>query len=171
MTAITEKVDRADCDCTRECLQAALLELGERLGIGPIELDGNDGCLLMFNDDVPIDVELAFEASGFYLSGVVGELGEENREAVLSELLEANLQGRGTGAAFFSLDGDVNEIVLNRYVEQEHIDVDLLETELERFLSALTFWRGLAAEGRLGSLRHTHESAGQSPISTGCLAV
>jgi Tir chaperone protein (CesT) family len=131
----------------------ALSELGKRLGIGPIELDAHNGCLLAFDDDLIVDIEIAEDEPGFFLSAAVGEVPRAGREAIFAELLEANLQGRGAGRSCLALDGDLDEIVLCRYVDRNEIDIQTLEEELEMFLQTLAVWRQRHGRGELGSLR------------------
>ncbi len=48
-------------------LADALNELGERLGIGNIELDSNGGCLLAFDDDLLVDMGKGKRAQAQFL--------------------------------------------------------------------------------------------------------
>ena len=134
-------------------LASTLAELGSRLGVGHIALDDDGGCLLAFDEDLLVDIAKAKDEPGFYLTGTVGSLPSEGHEAVFAELLEANLQGRGTGRACLALDGDLDEIVLCRYVERDDIAVETLEQELDEFLKVLETWKKRYDAGEIGSLR------------------
>ncbi len=142
-------------------LANVLTELGNRLGVGNIELDDNGGCLLAFDDDLLVDIEKAGDDPGFYLTATVGSVPSTGREAIFNELLEANLQGRGTGRASLALDGDLDEIVLNRYIDRDDIDLETLEQELEAFLKLLETWKQRHNDDAIGSLRAPTATATQ----------
>jgi hypothetical protein len=148
-------------------LADALTEMGNRLGIGDLELDQNGGCLLTFDDDLLIDIEKAEDEPGFYLTATVGAAPTEGREVVFAELLEANLQGRGTGRASLALDGDLDEIVLNRYIDRDDIEVEILEQELEAFLNMLQVWKQRHGAGEIGNLRGQTAVAPEAPLRPG----
>jgi len=133
-------------------LANALQELGRRLGIGSIELDSRGGCLLAFDDDLIVDVETAEDEPGCYLTAAVGPAPADRREVVFAELLEANLQSRGTGSGWLALDGDLDEIVLCQFIGSNHFELAALEQELESFLQTLNIWRERHGRGELGSL-------------------
>ena len=82
---------------------------------------------------------------------------------VFAELLEANLQGRGTGSACLALDADLDEIVLSRSIYRADIDVDYLEQELDAFLTLLEYWQQRSEAGEIGRLRGA-VSADATPI-------
>jgi hypothetical protein len=132
-------------------LQAVLSDLGDRLGVGPIDLDAHRGCVLAFDDDLVVELEAAEDQPGFYLTGEVGPAPSEGRESVFAELLEANLLGQGTGQCCLALDGDLDELVLMRYVDREDIEVAVLEEILDDFLSTLDLWRRRHGTGELGT--------------------
>ena len=134
-------------------LASTLSELGNRLGIGAIELDSDGGCLLAFDNDLLVDIEQADGEPGFHMTATVGPAPREGREAVFAELLEANLQGRGTGRACLAFDADLDEIVLSRYIEREDIAVEALEQELDQFLNILEQWKQRHQAGEIGGLR------------------
>ncbi len=144
-------------------LASALAELGDRLGIGVIKLDQNGGCLLAFDDKLVVDIEQATDTPGFHLTATVGPVPGHEREAVFAELLEANLQGRGTGSACLALDADLDEIVLSRSIYRADIDVDYLEQELDAFLTLLEYWQQRSEAGEIGRLRGT-VAADTTPI-------
>lgn len=143
---------------------SALSELGKRLGIGSIELDGEGGCELAFDDDLIVDIECADDARGVFLSAAVGIAPHEKREIVFAELLEANLHGRGTGRCSLALDGDLDEIILSRYIDRNDIELHALEEELEAFLQMLEIWRKRHGRGELGNVRGGSASPDQSSI-------
>ncbi|MEE4378696.1 MAG: type III secretion system chaperone [Candidatus Competibacteraceae bacterium] len=145
----------------------ALTEMGNRLGIGDLDLDQNGGCLLAFDDDLLVDIEKAEDEPGFYFTATVGAAPHAGREVVFAELLEANLQGRGTGRASLALDGDLDEIVLNRYIDSDDIDVDILEQELETFLTVLQAWKQRYSAGEIGSLRGPAAANSGVPLRPG----
>ncbi|MEZ5581690.1 MAG: type III secretion system chaperone [Candidatus Competibacteraceae bacterium] len=148
-------------------LADALTEMGNRLGIGDLELDQNGGCLLAFDDDLMVDIEKVQDEPGFYLTATVGAAPHDGREVIFAELLEANLQGRGASRACFALDGDLDEIVLNRYIDRDDIEVDRLEQELETFLTVLQAWKQRYSAGEIGNLRGPTAANSEAPLRPG----
>lgn len=134
-----------------EDLQDVLWELGRRLGVDPLDLDRQGGCLVVF-DDMPVEIAIADEAPGFFLTGPVGPAPGDGRESAFAELLEANLQHRGTQRACLALDRDLDEIELCRYYDRDRIDIETLEIELDGFLRELSAWRARLGAGALGGL-------------------
>jgi hypothetical protein len=144
-------------------LQDVLSDLGDRLGVGAIDLDAHRGCVLAFDDDLVVELEAAEDQPGFYLTAAVGPAPSEHRESVLTELLEANLLGQGTGQSCLALDGDLDEVVLMRYVDREDIDIAALERILDDFLSMLELWRRRHGAGELGTLGSAATTAASTP--------
>ena len=58
-----------------------------------------------------------------------------------------------------ALDGDLDEIVLCRYVERDDIAVETLEQELDEFLKVLETWKKRCDAGEIGSLRSSVAAA------------
>jgi len=147
------------------CVKLAnvLSELGDRLGLGTLELDQDGGCLLAFDNDLLVDIEQASDGPGFHLSATVCAAPQQKREAVFAELLEANLQGRGTGCACLALDADLDEIVLSQTIAHDDIELEAFEQALEAFLNVLEHWKQRYETGKLGTL-HGAVAASNSPI-------
>ena len=133
-------------------LANVLSELGDRLGLGTIELDQDGGCLLAFDNNLLVDIEQAYEGPGFYLSATVCPAPQQKRQSVFAELLEANLQGRGTGHACLAFDADLDEIVLSQTIANDDIEIEAFEQELEAFLNVLEHWKHRYETGELGTL-------------------
>jgi hypothetical protein len=133
-------------------LENALRELGTRLGLGEIKLDASGAGHLVFDNESIIDLQLAEDEQGFYLTSTIGEAPTEAREEVFSELLQANLQARGVGRCCLAYDAELNEIVLSRYFERNEIDVTTLEEELEHFLTVCEVWKRRLQKSEIGTL-------------------
>jgi hypothetical protein len=127
-----------------------LREFGERLGVGPIELDADGGTRIAFGEELVVDLERPPGTEVLHLHAPVGALGPgmsaEARAALLAELLEANLLGQGTGGATLALDGTLDEVVLWRGLPADGLTVDALERALETFLDHLAAWKRHLAE-------------------------
>lgn len=130
-------------------LDAVVESLCLKLGLGrPGSLE--DGVQLVFDDDLVVELEAA-EGGALSLVAGVAALGPENREAALAELLAANLNGRGTGAAAFALDADLDEVVLCRRFGPAGLDGAALEAGLEEFLDTLAGWKARFSRGEVGA--------------------
>jgi hypothetical protein len=130
-------------------LDAMLEGLCRKLGLGrPGSLA--DGLQLVFDDDLVVELE-ATEGGALSLAAGVAALGAGGREAALAELLAANLGGRGTGAAAFALDADLDEVVLCRRFDPAGLDEAALEAGLEEFLDTLAGWKARFGRGEVGA--------------------
>ena len=146
-------------------LESALAELAQNLGIGELQLDDDGGCLLGIDDDHLVEIESATDQPGFFLTATVGPAPRLGREAVFAELLQANLLGQGSGRACLALDGDLDEIVLCRYVDREDIDSETLAQELEAFLALLEAWKARHEVGEIGAARSPAAAPAQLPVA------
>lgn len=128
----------------------ALRELGERLGVGPIELDADGGTRITFGEDLLVDLEQPPGSEVLHLHAPAGPLAPgmaaETRAELLAELLEANLLGQGTGGAALAVDTMLDEVVLWRGLPADGLTVDALERALEDFLDHLSAWQRRLAE-------------------------
>lgn len=147
-------------------LENLLAELGQRLGVGTIELDGGGGCVLAFDDNLVVEIEASDDPPGMTFSSALGPVPAGDRSAIFTELLEANLLGRGTGPASFGFDSDLDEIVLSRLINRTEIDIDSFEAELETFLQVLSVWRQRYDRHEIGNSNRMSDAQPPEPGMT-----
>ncbi|WP_142848227.1 type III secretion system chaperone [Telmatospirillum sp. J64-1] len=117
-----------------------LLELGQRLNLGQIEIDPDGTCLLVFDKDLEVEM-LADDAKGrLMMMSWVGYAPHEDREALFRDLLSANLLGRGTGAAVLGFDHLRDMVTLHRDLPAT-TEIEQAVGALEAFVNYLQAWR------------------------------
>jgi Tir chaperone protein (CesT). len=127
-----------------------LQELGQKLGLGPLALDDSGNCQLVFDGDLV--VELQAPGDGFIsLVATVCPVPADGREALFTDLLEANLLGQGTGGATLALDTALDEVVLCQRLETAQLDNEGFEGALETFINHLEFWKGRTSSSAGGT--------------------
>lgn len=121
-------------------------ELGQRLGI-TLALDHAGLARLMIDNTLPVDFE--HDESGdrllVYCTLGVTPLGEE-RDALLAELLSANLFGAELGACAPALDVVRDELLL-WFALDERSDIDGAMNALENLVAQAEHWRARIAGG------------------------
>ena len=75
---------------SKQNLQTLLQRLGQTVGIADLALDDDGYCLLRLDGTLDIAVEFIEDAELVVLTARCGALGEQNREAVLQQIADAN---------------------------------------------------------------------------------
>ncbi|MEM9044002.1 MAG: type III secretion system chaperone [Pseudomonadota bacterium] len=132
-------------------LENLMRDLAAELGLGDIRLEEDGGAQLAFGDDIQIDISASGEWPGINITALVGAIPTDNREAVYSEMLEANYQGLATGGAALCIDTVLGEVILSRHIAGENTDFEVFAVEVSRFFAALTMWRERLQKGQIGS--------------------
>jgi hypothetical protein len=128
-----------------------LAALGSRLGLGPLAFDDDGLCQLVFDNDMAVDFDARRAPDRLLdVSAVVGLLPRDADAPLYIGLLEANLQGQGTGGATLAIDPAFDEIVLWQRLDLRGATVESVEDDLGSFLGHLRAWRQRAADGTIG---------------------
>ena len=114
-------------------------------------LDPDGGVQLLVADEMAVDIGPADTPEAFSMCASVGPLPENGRDAIMEELLIANLEGLGTGGASLSLDIMRDEIVLCRVYHTDDLSPSVFNEEFNAFVNVLKFWRDRHKSGALGS--------------------
>ena len=118
-----------------------------------VELDPDGGVQLLIAGEMAVDIGPADAPETFSMCASVGALPEKGRDAIMEELLIANLEGLGTGGASLSLDTMRDEIVLCRVYHTDDLSPPVFDDEFNLFVNVLKFWRDRHKSGALGSGR------------------
>lgn len=118
-----------------------ILELGDKLGLGKLELDENNTCSLVFDNIHAIDMKVTDDGNEIQIFSPVSIVPEKNREAFLCQLMEANLFGQGTGGSLFSVIKEIDLLFMYRKFRLEVSDYQNFEKGLETFLNYLEAWK------------------------------
>ncbi len=114
--------------------------------IGP---DENNGCRLIFDENLEVDIEKSTEEDSFWMHAVVSRISLENKASFYETLLEANLFGMGTGNAYFGLDLNREEILLFTKISLKNLDYHTFEKNIEEFVNRLEYWKDKLENGEL----------------------
>ena len=131
-------------------LAETLAGWAKALGQDAVALDPDGGVQLLVADEMAIDIGPVDALDAFSICASVGPLPEKGRDAVMEELLVANLEGMGTGGASLSLDIMRDEIVLCRVYHTDDLSAAVFNEEFNLFVNVLRFWRDRHKNGALG---------------------
>jgi hypothetical protein len=145
-------------------IHAILSQLGEQMGLPQLKLDENRVCRLIFDQRLTVDIEASDDEKIVYLYAVAGKLPPEGKEAVMANILEANLFGKGTGGATFALDHNHHEIYMCRILSVEAVPYQEFVNILEGFVNHLEAWMDKIDRGDVGqsaSSQVDHDTSGE----------
>lgn len=121
-------------------LESLLKQLGQELDMEDLISSPEDRhYLLPFVDNLDVEV-VELENNYYLLKGIIGPRPQENGEAFLLRVMEANLFGTGTRGAAIGLKEDEKLLTLSMQLEYNSSYKNFKE-KLEDFISVLDFWR------------------------------
>lgn len=118
----------------------ALSELGMKIGLPELALDGGGVCRLVFDSKFAVDFEYVEDDELLHLHAPLLPIPAENREALYTTLMHAHLLGAETGGAVFALDDYAGEVVLFRTLHMPGIDFQAFVSAIEDFVQQLENW-------------------------------
>ena len=127
-------------------------ELGQKMGLGKIEVSDENTCRLIFDDKLIVDFEPSNDGKQLYVYSVLCSVAHGERDGFYRRLLLANLFGRETGGASFGLDDETDEVIMFRSFPLETTDFQVFQEGLEAFLNGLEEWMERAGSGTLSDL-------------------
>jgi hypothetical protein len=119
--------------------RAVLRALGADLGLGELVFDEERSCMLKF-DDVLIDIECP-DGPSVYLTIALFSLHLPLQAAVLANLLQANLYGRGTAGAALACDKRTGAVFLQDRLDKRTLALPLLIERIAALAAAAEHWR------------------------------
>ena len=133
-------------------------ELGSRLGLADLALDGSDSCSLSIDEGaVTIRISYTEETDMFDLSTRLERLTP--KPAHLARALGLNFCWQANAGATFSLDRLSGRLVLNRRCVAGDLDLDGFSTALEKMVGHAIAWTKI-----LGDIK---EAQAASPADAG----
>ncbi|MBA3957792.1 MAG: type III secretion system chaperone [Parachlamydiaceae bacterium] len=108
-------------------------ELGDSL---PLDSSGN--YMIPLDEGLIITIQALPE--GFTLFCFLGPCPKNNREALFSQALLANLFGQGTHDAVLGISEDGNTLTLSRIIDY-HVEYKEFKEIIEDFINVVDFWR------------------------------
>ncbi len=126
-----------------------LLDLGQSAGLAqPLRFDERGCARLVFDGQLAIDFERDADAGLLQVYSVLGPLPGQGREALLLQLLQANLFGADTAGAALAVDADTGEVVLCRSVAAEGLPAPAFVQLVEQFVAVAEDWKERLAAWR-----------------------
>lgn len=133
---------------SKQNLQTLLQRIGQTVGISDLSLDDDGYCLLRLDGALDIAVEFIEEAELVVLTARCGALGEQNREAVLQQITDANFYWTGAGGGTLSTNSREGMVYLHYRESTAHLDQAGLENLLQALVMNAERWGArLAAAG------------------------
>lgn len=110
----------------REDVNGWLADIGSSVGQS-LRLSPDGVCLLSFDDDIDVTLEVADGSDLVHLHSLVCTVSPgPGREALLERALTLNLFNQGTEGGSLGYDGDANSLVLYRGLALEQLDSEAL---------------------------------------------
>ena len=138
-----------------------LAELASCLGLESLQLDENRDCHLLFDGRLAVDIEVPDGDHAMHLTGTVGPLPAEGREAIYEQLLEFNLPTEEHLVPCCAVDTTAGEILLCHRLTLPG-EPGSLPQVLESFLNHLESW-----QERLSTSGHVVETEGRINVQGG----
>ena len=150
-----------------EDLNNALADLGGKAGVDDLGIEDENGRLLVFDDDLAVQIDYDEESGDAILSSQIGQLEDDPGSELLLELLDANLLWKDTGNATLGLEANTGLLFLSTRRPSDWLTGERLEKELGRFVDHVEFWRKVIEK----RLSETGDDAPEPAAGTGGIKV
>ncbi|RYG11199.1 MAG: CesT family type III secretion system chaperone [Burkholderiales bacterium] len=122
--------------------QQLVVELGKTLTVPDLALDeSHSHCVLVFGDDLVVDMAFEEESGRLMLSCWLDELPAGNSGPLLRELLGANLYWHRTQGAVLAMEESSNGVILTYGVHVVETSAAEFEELLHAFVDMAEHWR------------------------------
>ena len=128
-----------------ENVAQSLKELGEKIGFD-IALDADGTCTLELADGRPLVIQERANLDELDFVSVIGEVPDERRAEVFTDLLSANFYWNGTLGATLSWEPELEQVVLIYPLPYANATFETLENVFKRFLELQAAWKDRLAE-------------------------
>jgi hypothetical protein len=119
---------------------ATLVEsIGQEFGLA-LKLNKDHVASLIIDEKFEVEFEFVESLKTLFVSSSLGRLQSAGTEGICKALLEANLYGKDTGGAIFSIDDRTDEVILFFKVEPETIAYEDFRAMMERYLNTRSQW-------------------------------
>lgn len=125
----------------RTLAQDLLTQLGNTLTVGPLTLDERTrSCVLVFDGNLVVNIEYDDSTERLVFSSYLAELPARGAEALLRELLAANLYWHRTRGATLGLEEGTGGVLLTYAHAVVDLDGPKLEAVLQTFVQQAERW-------------------------------
>ncbi len=129
-------------------LAALLDELGGKMRIDGVALDGSGACTLLFDDAYEVTFQQNAEDRAILFSSDVGAFDQHDSAGAM-RLLSASLLGAETGGGALAVDREHDRVILWKRFADDFPDLPAFEEALNAFLPQVIAWKErLAASAR-----------------------
>jgi hypothetical protein len=125
---------------SKQNLQTLLQRIGQTVGIPDLSLDDDNYCLLRLDGTLDIAVEFVEDAELVVLTARCGALGEQNRQAILQQIADANFYWTGAGGGTLSTNSREGMVYLHYRESTAHLDQARLENLLQAAVMNAERW-------------------------------
>ena len=137
----------------RALAEKLIANFGTLLTLPELKLDDvSNSCVLLFDGDIVLNIEYDDPTSQLILSSYLDELPAEGGEAVLRELMVANLYWHRTDGATLGLEDATNGIILAQSRSVTELDDATFEKLVETFVNQTERWKGKLAASKRGEV-------------------
>lgn len=143
-------------------LTTLMAELGQRMGLGELALDGDGGCALRFDGRSVVNLQYRANEDALWLYADLGE--PASGPEIYADLLRGNLFWRTTFGATLSLSGDVPpHVIMALPTAWRGLNGAQLAAKLETFLNTVEDWSELVASRGEGERTPGGRGPGDDP--------
>jgi len=142
----------------RDLANRLVKDLGATLTVPDMELDERSHCVLLFDENIVLNMEYDAAGERMLLYVYLDELPRENAEPILREALAGNLFWHRTKGATLSLEEGTGGIVLIYPHSLDDLDAAKFETVVENFVQTAENWKK-----RIAALKEDAGTKGKEP--------
>lgn len=113
--------------------------IGQEFGL-TLKLNEHHVASLVIDEKFEVEFEFAETINALFVSSSLGRLQPGDTEGLCKALLQANLYGKDTGGAIFSIDERTDEVILFFKVEPEKTAYEDFRAMMERYLNTRSQW-------------------------------
>jgi hypothetical protein len=136
----------------RNLAQKLITNFGAMLSLPELTLDEkSNSCVLLFDGDIVLNIEFDDGSGQLILSVYLDELPPGQPEALLRELMVANLYWHRTDGATLGLEDATNGVILAQARTVNELDDASFEKMVETFVNQAERWKKRIAAAKAGA--------------------
>ncbi|TFZ03249.1 type III secretion system chaperone [Ramlibacter rhizophilus] len=133
----------------RQLAEKLISKFGTLLTLPELRLDDHsNSCVLLFDGDIVLNIEFDEPTGQLILSTYLDELPVDSPEAILRELMVANLYWHRTDGATLGLEDATNGVILAQARMVTELDDASFEKMVETFVNQAERWKKRLGEAK-----------------------
>lgn len=125
---------------SQDLYKQLLSELGASVGLPDLAPDEDDYCCLGFDDKIVTHLQYNAENEILMMFSQLGEIDDEQKNAIYPKMLKANLFWQGTGGGTIGVDDETNEVLMCYQFPIRQLDFHKFQELLESFINTSELW-------------------------------